>query len=140
MQTFLVSPDFHISAACLDPSRLGNQVYREALTLIRGGWPHHRASKMWRGYTRALAMYGLACLDELKKRGWFYPRHYKTFMDFYENSPDTGMPWWLGDERLHSSHRAALLYKNYDYYKQFGWKELPAVPDKKERLGYFWPV
>lgn len=42
-------------------------------------------------------------------------------------------PWWLGDERLHSSHRGRLLYKDPDWYSQFGWSEEPI------ETGYWWP-
>jgi hypothetical protein len=52
---------------------------------------------------------------------------------------DTGLPNWFGDDKLHSSHRRALLYKNFDWYKQFDWKELPDVPNEKGKLNYFWP-
>lgn len=41
-------------------------------------------------------------------------------------------PPWLGDERVHSSHRANLLRKKYAHYSQFGWKETPVK-------GYYWP-
>lgn len=37
MQVFLPYPDLRASVSCLDPKRLGNQVYREAKTLISGG-------------------------------------------------------------------------------------------------------
>jgi len=50
------------------------------------------------------------------------------------------MPVGFGDERLHSSHRAALLYKNPEWYGRFGWSEHPAVPDSKGRLPYYWPT
>jgi hypothetical protein len=50
------------------------------------------------------------------------------------------LPPWFGNERLHSSHRAALLYKNPEWYGRFGWKEKPAVPDAKGRLPYYWPI
>lgn len=43
------------------------------------------------------------------------------------------IPIWLGDERLHSSHRANLLRKNPSWYSQFGWYEKPS--DK-----YWWPT
>lgn len=43
------------------------------------------------------------------------------------------MPVWFGNEAFHSSHRAALLYKNEDYYRQFNWEELP-------KYEYIWPV
>ena len=139
MQTFLPYPDFAKSAAALDPSRLGNQVYREGKTLIQGGWPHHPAAKMWVGHKPALAEYCLACLNELEKRGRRYPHHVEFFTAI-RNEGEVVMPEWFGDERVHSSHRAALLFKNPQHYGQFGWSESPAVPNEKGKLPYFWPV
>jgi len=76
MQTFLAYGNFDKSAQVLDPSRLGNQAYREGLTLLRGGWPNHPAHKMWMPkYRRALAEYILACFRELTKRGKHYQHH-----------------------------------------------------------------
>ena len=37
-------------------------------------------------------------------------------------------PYWLGKESFHSSHRANLLRKDYEYYSKFGWKENPELP------------
>lgn len=41
-------------------------------------------------------------------------------------------PPWLGDDRVHSSHRANLLRKDFEHYSQFGWSEHP-------QEGYYWP-
>ena len=133
MQTFLPYPDFHESMKVLDDKRLGNQVYRECLTLIRGGWPNHPASKMWRGYEFSLAVYALAGLDELHCRGRLYDHHRKTFMKLMRDFPDTGAPPWLGREDFHASHRSNLLRKYPEWYGRFGWTE----PDD---LPYVWPV
>jgi hypothetical protein len=134
MQTFLPYPDFNDSMECLDNKRLGNQVYREALTLVRGGWRGHPASKMWRGYERRLCEYARAGADELCMRGkvevgerWRF-RFAIIGLDY----PVTGDPWWLGDARLHRSHRSVLLRKNFEWYSQFGWTESPGSV-------YFWP-
>lgn len=114
MQTFLPYPDFKQSVSCLDPKRLGNQIYREALTLLNGGWPNHPASKMWRGYQYALCQYCIAGLNELRRRGKDYPHHYRRFHMMMDTQfPNTGLPPWLGDARLHISHQAALLHKDY---------------------------
>lgn len=121
----------------LDPSRLGNQAYRECKTLISGGWNNHPAAKMWKGYESALARYALACFAELASRGKHYPTHVQYFTQFVV---DDRLPPWFGDDRLHSSHRAALLYKLPQWYGVFEWKELPAVPNDKGSLPYFWPV
>lgn len=132
MQTFLPLPTFADSMTCLDDKRLGNQVYREGATLIRGGWSNHPASKMWRGYEFQLALYCVAGLVELELRGRSYPKWEKYFDQLAVSLPYCSPPWWLGDERLHSSHRANLLRKDPEWYGQFGWTEEPAE-------GYWWP-
>lgn len=133
MQIFLPIPDLNQSVCCLDPSRLGNGIYREALTLIRGGWPNHPVCKMWKNHKHALAKYALFGLEELKRRGRFYPHHIETFTEYFENEPDNGLPAFIGDEKFHASHRAALLAKKYDWYSKFGWKE-------EAKIDYFWPI
>ena len=52
-QVFLPSPDLRASVCCLDPKRLGNQIYREAKTLITGGWtetpePDTKLAYIWK--------------------------------------------------------------------------------------------
>lgn len=128
MQVFLPFPDFQESVRCLDPSRLGNQIYREALTLIRGGWPNHPVSKMWANHKRALAKYALYGLEELTRRGRHYPHHIQTFTDYYNEFEDTGLPDFVGDEDFHASHRSNLLRKDFEYYSQFGWTEPVDLP------------
>ncbi len=136
MQTFLPLPSFQDSMRVLDDKRLGNQVYREGVTLLRGGWPNHPASKMWRGYKDALALYLWEGCEELARRGKDYtdrPWH-QDILD--EMNPDINslvLPPWLGDDKLHSSHRANLLRKDPIWYGQYGWDEEPSE-------GYYWPV
>ena len=135
MQTFLPYASFTDSMACLDDSRLGNQVYREGMTLLRGGWPNHPASKMWRGYEPALVEYLIQGVLELHKRGkdyhdrpWCYELMQQRDINWHIHRPP-----WLGDERVHSSHRANLLRKDPVWYGKFGWTEEP-------QEGYYWPV
>lgn len=125
---------------CLDKSRLGNQVWREGLTLIRGGWKWHPASKMWRGYEYHLGLYLLAGITVLCYRsGKYYAEVKRKIIAEMENFPDTGTPPWMGDNRLHSSHRAALLAKNFQWYSQFGWSESPD-PMVNDKYAYWWPT
>ncbi len=134
MQTFLPYSCFIESMKCLDASRLGNQVYREGVTLLRGGWPNHPASKMWRGYEVALAHYLVAGIDELLLRGYDYRDR-----PWYEEVIETGAsgvmiePPWLGDPDFHRAHQSNLLRKDPVWYGQFNWD----VPDD---LPYIWPV
>jgi len=131
MQVFCPYNDVQKCVSALDPKRLGNQIYRECLTIIRGGWPNHPCSKIWANHKHALSQYALAGLDELKKRGRFYPHHIDTFQKYLESSPDTGFPSVWGFEPFHVAHRSNLLRKNFEWYSKFNWKE-------STDLNYIW--
>jgi hypothetical protein len=130
MQTFLPHPNFRISASLLDRQRLGKQRVeaQQILNALEGktkGWVNHPATKMWRGYEDALKRYLKCCIDEWVARG------YKNNMGV-EAPTSAILPPWVGDERVHSSHRANLLRKDPTHYGSFGWKEDPTMP-------YYWP-
>lgn len=133
MQTFLPYADFALSMGVLDPSRLGNQVWREGMTLLRGGWKYHRAARMWENHHDALAAYLWAGVQELLSRGRDHrEKPWALEIQTYDIE-NPALPPWFGDERFHSSHRAALLEKDFEHYSQFGWEEDPGIK-------YFWPV
>lgn len=133
MQTFIPDDSYTLSALVLDHKRLGNQYYNEGIVLVKGKWKNHPASKMWRGYTYQLCEYLKACDAELLRRGRDYPKWRAVVAKIQADQDHDRMPSWWGDDAIHSSHRAALLYKNYDWYKHFGWREEP-------KLAYVWPV
>ncbi len=132
MQTFLPYSSFIDSASVLDMRRLGKQRL-EAYQLIilieedLSGWRNHPARLMWVGYTDCLKLYLKIMIDEWISRG------YKNTIVVPEFNDSIIFPPWLGNEEFHSSHRATLLSKNYEYYKQFNWLEDP-------KYGYCWPV
>ena len=133
MQTFLPYSDFEATAQCLDRARLGKQRV-ETLQLLKaltqgGGWRNHPAAKMWAGYEQALVLYGLCICAEWKARGYKDTCEGKILA--YERG-ELILPPWLGDERFHASHRAALLCKDHAHYEQFGWAETPEI-------SYIWP-
>jgi hypothetical protein len=144
MNTFLPSSNFYECARWLDRQRLGKQRI-EAKQILKYltsngtydyGWAHHPAVLMWRGFPDALAAYGDIMCQEWIKRGYrdttkpFFERQLdKLKPPFFE----VVSPPWMRDERLHSSHRAALLFKNPEWYGRFGWTEEPSI-------NYFWPV
>jgi len=132
IQTFLPLPDYLESMRCLDKSRLGNQVWREGITLIRGGWPNHPASKMWKGHEYHLGLYLLEGCKVLAERGKSYPEVVKRIEAEMAKHTNTGPPKWLGSDSFHASHRSALLRKNLIWYKQFNWTEPTDLP-------YVWP-
>lgn len=134
MQTFLPYPSFTESMRVLDDSRLGNQVYREGMTLLRGGWSNHPASKMWRGYELALASYLWAGVLELDMRGkGYWDRPWCLELQSYLDGETAPLlPPWVGDDEFHASHRSNLLRKDPVWYGQWGWTE-PAD------LEYIWP-
>jgi hypothetical protein len=145
MQTFLPYPDFLASAQVLDRKRLGKQRV-ETLQILRAlelpdyGWQNHPAVRMWRGRTAALVRYGLDCV-----RVWTARGHGDSTADqIAEFAPwvreltqedlrrDSLLPTWLGDERLHRSHRSQLIGKEPEFYR-------PLFPESPEGLDYFWP-
>lgn len=138
MQTFLPFESFEASALALDDKRLGKQRLeaRQLLDTLRGfsaAWVNHPAAKMWRGHEKWLAAYGVAACEEWVRRG-FRDSMRQEFVRLFLNLPDSPKPAWLGDERLHSSHRANLVRKDPQRYRDFlGFQESPVE-------GYFWPT
>jgi hypothetical protein len=138
MQTFLPYHNFYDSLACLDYRRLGKQRV-EAMQLVNStlklaqdpnatvGWSNHPARTMWTGYLDALKLYHNLAIEEWVRRG------YKNNMQLYVLPDQVTLPHWVGNEKLHASHRSNLLRKDPVHYGQFGWAEPDNIP-------YFWPV
>tara|TARA_R100000995_G_C3391837_1_gene80859 strand:+ start:150 stop:560 length:411 start_codon:yes stop_codon:yes gene_type:complete len=132
MQTFLPYRSMSKSIRCLDYRRLGKQRV-EALQILNAlggkskGWVNHPATKMWRGYESALKFYKDLCIEEWVRRG------YKNTMERNTTHGPVLMPHWLGDEKLHASHRSNLLRKDPVFYGNLNWNE----PDN---LPYHWPA
>lgn len=102
-----------------------------AAGVLKRAWSNHPATRMWRGYENALVAYTDDMCREWKRRGFDDTVQSKVWA---LNKPgECDMPTWLGNYNLHSSHRAALLYKNPAHYSQFGWTETP-------KQDYYWPV
>lgn len=136
MQTFLPYPNFVASAMCLDTKRLGKQRVegRQMQTAIqkKTGWSSHPATIMWADHITALMLYTDCCIREWERRGF---ENNMPLMFHNLSAPfvlKIEMPPWLGDERLHSSHRAALLAKEPEHYGGLGWTETPVID-------YYWP-
>lgn len=148
MQTFLTGFDFRLSAYHIDNKRLnkqiteGRQIFDILINNKNSRWSKHPAVLMWKGYEKALLFYIVACYSEWcfrlikeKRMGTLTHLSYEWVID---NSYDIIkskyiFPPWINDKRVYASHRAALLAKDYDYYKQFNWSEKP-------KIDYFWPT
>lgn len=149
MQTFLPYKDFRESAICLDYRRLLNQPKEvlESLCILLNVQPnwmtdkwwkrcqHHRnhpAVLMWKGYERALMIYGLTMCVNCVTRGYKNVYYHKILAMSDYMSKDLIMPPWLGNETFHISHRSNLLRKKPEHYKQFNWNVTDNLP-------YYWP-
>ena len=149
MQTFLPHPDFAASAAALDDRRLGKQRV-EALQVLRAltresyGWKRHPAVRMWVGHEEALASYAMEICAEWVRRGHADTCAASICADLavaglsaprsqQELAAARRLPPWLGDERLHRSHRAALVRKDPEHYRG-------RFEDVEDDIPYFWPV
>ncbi len=116
MQTFLPYSDFARCARVLDDKRLRNQVkecdqIREACVNPEGPWGQHPIVRMWRGHEDWLDFYKACCLCEGSRRREEWCTDAKP--------PLTSPPIWLGDPRLHISHRANLVRKDPDHYSEY---------------------
>ena len=56
------------------------------------------------------------CIDEWVKRGYNNTMQLIPFDNLV-------LPDWVGDERLHKSHRSNLLRKDQEFYGQYDWNE-----------------
>lgn len=145
MQVFLPYPSFRQSVACLDKSRLGNQIWRECKTLLNGGWKHHPVAKMWADYKPALAMYGIRGTLELHNREDIsfdkmieLASYFSTFIpDKFKNNlylTRDYRPNFIGNPDFHLSHRLNLLWKDPEWYSTYFEEPVPT-----SKPPYLWP-
>jgi len=140
MQTFLPYADFEKTASVLDYRRLGKQRVetKQILMALNGesrGWVNHPATKMWTGYEYLLAYYGLVMSTEWKHRGYvdnLLPYFAQKMVDLtVEGKHFESIPWFIGCEPFHESHRSNLLRKAPEYYSEF-------FSDTPSDLPYIW--
>jgi hypothetical protein len=162
MQTFVpVTESFDAIAKVLDNKRLnkqaleGWQILMNLLQLdpqgehrVSKGWSNHPAVKMWRGHEMALYLYIQAMVAEWKRRGYKSTigdkagETIKVAIKLGLLADTASNPSWVSSQdtfsTIASSHRLALLNKDYEWYSQFDWPEDRGVrPDSYE---YVWPV
>lgn len=146
MQTFVPFSSFTASANVLDYRRLGKQRVecKQLLSslgyeIVDGdliptgkiaGWNQHPASSMWKGYELCLAEYQRIMIMEWIMRGY---NNTMVYLSADKVNTDYPSPPWLGDDRIHSSHRSNLLRKDHEFYGKFNWTEPHDMP-------YQWPV
>ena len=100
------------------------------------GWASHSATVPWRNHVEALMLYRDVAITEWVRRGYNNTMHRSFWNDRDEPIPailSVDLPDWIGDERVHASHRSNLLRKDTEFYSQYGWSEGPD-------LEYHWPT
>lgn len=135
MQTFLPYLSYYDCAKCLDRQRLGKQRV-EVLQILKalsdgGAWSNHPITKAWEKDQWSLSIYGIYICLEWVKRG-YKDSCMSKIASMIPEEPDINArkPQWLNDE-LCSQYRGLLLYKNREWYSQFGWEDEPI-----ERIDY----
>ena len=161
MQTFLpiATKDFSQVAKVLDNKRLNKQAlegWQILLTLLEldpegnyrkpKGWVNHPAVKMWRGHELQLFAYIIAMTNEWIDRGYKTTigekagRTLATGTVVLDRDWSDQLPQWAQDlpkfEAIASSHRRALLSKDYEWYSQFNWAE--DTGSRPETYDYIW--
>ena len=162
MQTFVpLTNSFEDIAKVLDNKRLNKQAlegWQILMTLLEldpqgehripKGWVNHPAVKMWRGHEYALYRYIDAMVVEWKRRGFkstIGDKAKATIMRAIQLgliSEASSNPEWLSNinqfKQIATSHRVALLSKDYDWYSQFNWAEDKGF--RPETYEYIWPI
>jgi hypothetical protein len=162
MQTFVpLVTSFEDIAKVLDNKRLNKQAlegWQILMTLLEldpqgehripKGWVNHPAVRMWRGHEMALYLYIEAMVAEWKRRGYKSTIGDKAKATMLR-AVQLGLvndysinPGWLSNlttfKEVATSHRMALLNKDYEWYSQFGWPEDKGY--RPETYEYVWPV
>jgi len=152
MQTFLPYPSFRESALSLDIQRLGKQrvegmqilsallskKYDNELESVVNfnpkGWTHHPATLMWKNHEGSLYLYVKEiCKVWIEDHGFKDTISWKIDKIIKDSKLNYSDPIWLGDEKLHLSHKSNLLRKDFAYYSKIWTGVSPNLP-------YVWPV
>lgn len=141
MQTFVPENTFANSVRVLDRQRLGKQRVEtlqimKALAGLSKGWVNHPATRMWRDYERALLEYQYVTCNEWLRRGYkdtCADKTYRVYVEHFNTDADVELPHWWGDNRVHNSHKSALVFKDPMWYNTF-------YPDVIGEYNYYWPV
>lgn len=125
-------PDTDLITLCIF-TKAGKDTY-DIHKFQKTPWYNHPAVKMWRGYEVSLIQYSQEILLVCNLRKINTAKLTETLAKQYNQIPYSGgiSPWWLGNDKLHKSHRANLLRKHYDHYKHFFNEDL-IIP-------YWWPT
>lgn len=161
MQTFIPQTDsFERIAQELDNKRLHKQTLEGWQVLLAlteldpqgnhrdpKGWVNHPVAHMWRGHEKLLVSYLAATYFEWRGRGFkstMLPKIYGTYdlaVSMGRIQDKLTMPGWMSDtdkfEQVASTHRIALLRKDYSWYSQFGYPEDKGY--RPEYYQYLWP-
>ena len=163
MQVFMPYADFEKSVQALDNSRLRKQALETTQLLDimfnlptktgkpRKGWMAHPALIAWQHTPGALIEHLIHNVIEIEKRGFKTNYATEKLKQYATFTTSLLRPIWLGDEEIHSSHRARLLQKGYEekakdrkkadetiqWYSSFGWDEMK--DPNLFRREYLWP-
>ena len=153
VNTFLVHPDYSISAKILDDRRLGKQrveaqqIIDAIIELKAGnttrGWVNHPATRSWVNNVESLKLYFNSVVIEWVARG--FVNNYELYQDV---DPQSEKPYWVDCPAVHYSHMAQLIQKDPLYYCYSNLvdkvpRELleyfDSMPSAYTRSGYVWP-
>ena len=162
MQTFVpLTSSYEEIARVLDNKRLNKQAL-EAWQILMNlleldpqgehrtpkGWSNHPAVKMWRGHETALYLYIQAMVTEWKRRGYkstIGDKAKATMVVALRQGllpPTASNPSWISSSEefsvIASSHRVALLSKDYEWYSRFEWPE--DTGNRPDSYEYVWPI
>ena len=132
MQLYLPYPDFEKSVQCLTTNHL-NRVRTNCQLMAKAflepsRWCYHPSFKAWKPYYKAFQYYHDCVVKEWIGRGF----NTKAVLFGAPKPERKDMPWFIGNDRYHSSMRSNLIRLNFTYKERCEW-----VEDGKQP--YLWP-
>jgi hypothetical protein len=97
------------------------------------GWRRHPCVRMFRGYERFFAAYGIEICREHRRRG-YEDRCLPQYVAAWRDLPGPARePWWWGRHVVHAQDRATLVARKPEWYG-------PVWPDVEPLDHVDWPV
>ena len=145
MQTFVPYADLVKSCGSLDKKRCFKQVVetKQILCILRAknlpeDWQqtksytnqpffNHPAVRMWKGYEEFLKQYYNVFLEYC-----INVHKIKTDLPFLFCFKNPEKPFWWGEEKIHRSHRARLIVKDFEFYLH------KFIDDDGYNYGHYW--
>ena len=144
MQTFLPYASYVETALCLDDKRLIKQIL-EAVQIFKviknplaKGWQNHPAVNQWRNHPGQLMRYAYTLCHEYTTRFNKTHKYEDQIREYLKLNLIEGQPKFVTNSAYNDNHKAILLGKDFNYYRNWFAGIQPAIM-VNGKWPYIWP-